>query len=72
MFENLLNKYVVYLFKNAINSFLVHLASDSIFTQTTSNSAEVVQRRHSERHLGLLVTKLVHLEKISPRNKRQQ
>lgn len=58
----LFHYYLVYLFEDAVNSLLVHLASDSIFAQARSNSAEVVQRCHPERHFCLLVTELVHLD----------
>lgn len=52
---------IVYLTEYTVNGLLVHLASDSIFAQARSNSAEVVQRCHPECHFCLLVTELVHL-----------
>ena len=56
------NNYPTYLSEDAVNSLLVHVARDGFFTQARSDRAEVVQRRHPERHFCLLVTELVHLE----------
>lgn len=63
--------FISYLFKNALNGLLVQLAIDGVFTQARSDGAEVIQRCHPERHLCLLVTKLVHLDDGKTKKYRQ-
>lgn len=52
---------MLYLLEDAIDGPLVHLAGDGVLPQASSHGAQVVQRRHSQRHLRLLVTELVNL-----------
>lgn len=49
--------------QDAVDGLLVHVDRDGVFSQARGDGAEVVQRRHPERHFCLFVTELVHLKK---------
>lgn len=49
--------------QNAVNRLLVYVDRDGVFSQARSDGAEVVQRRHPERHFCLFAAELVHLKR---------
>lgn len=50
-----------HLCQDAVDGALVHFAGHCIFTKTCGHGAQIIQRRHPQSHLCLLIAKLVNL-----------